>query len=87
MAQTTSTKTRIISRRAKALAYLRDGGVDPFARRFSAAYRTVALALQKGELGPELAHEFQRELGPDAWRFITGESDTLTDDRQPAEAA
>lgn len=55
------------------------GGLDPFFRRFPVASRTVAYALQKGELGSELAAAMERELGPDGWRFVTGESDTLRD--------
>lgn len=81
-------KTKFISRRVKALAILWKGGVDPFYKGFKACYRTVADAMKAGEAGPALAREFERELGPDGWRWATGQTDTLIDtkraEREPA---
>ncbi len=85
MSQRASHKTQIITRRMKALAYLRYGGLDPLYRRLPQSSRTAALALQKGELGPELAQALQQELGAEGWRFIVGEIGTLVD--EPARAA
>lgn len=80
MTQSALPKTTILPRRAKALAYLRYGGLDPLYRRFPQSARTVALALQRGVLQPDLAQALQQELGPSGWAFLTGAVNTLADE-------
>lgn len=69
----------IIPRRAKALAFLRYGGLDPLYKRLPQSHRTVAQALQRGVLQEELADAMAKEVGADAWAFITGSRNDLVD--------
>lgn len=75
-------KKPIISRRLKALAVLRYGGLDPFFKRLPWASRTMTLALQRGQVSPAVAEALARELGHDGWKFVTGDSDTFSDEKQ-----
>lgn len=70
----------MVPRRVRALAYLWYGGLDPLYRRLPMAARTTALHLQRGKLSPELAQALQQEVGPGAWAWLTGATDTLTDE-------
>lgn len=77
-------EVRIDPLRLRAAAILRFGKVDALHRRLPVCGRAVWERVARGAVRGELAEAMARELGPDAWAFVTGASNTLTDERRAA---
>jgi hypothetical protein len=73
------TENRIFPRRFRAVAILRYGSVDALHKRLPLSGRSIAGHVARGALPPGLACALHTELGETAWRFISGETDTLTE--------
>ncbi|MFO0573067.1 MAG: hypothetical protein U1A78_03640 [Polyangia bacterium] len=80
MSQATSCQqNQILSPRLGALVALRyEGYPYRLAARLGISPRTLAYGMQQGRVSARVADQLERELGTAAWRFVTGQTDTLT---------
>mgnify|MGYP000166780409 CR=1 FL=1 len=66
-------------RRLRAVAILKFGTVDALHKRLPLCARAIWAQIQRGRLSPAVHAALLAALGEDAWRFATGQTDTLTD--------
>lgn len=67
-------------RRLRAVAILKFGTVDALHKRLPLCARAIWAQIQRGRLSPAVHAALLAALGEDAWRFITGQTDTLADE-------
>jgi len=66
-------------RRLRAVAILKFGTVDALHKRLPLCARAVWAQIQRGALSKPLRQALIEHIGPDAWRFVCGDVDSLTD--------
>lgn len=74
-----ASENTVCPRRLRAVAILWFGSVDALHKRLPLGPRAVAYQLRRGVLSEPVRQALIEQIGADAWRFVCGDVDTLTD--------
>lgn len=74
-------------RRFRAVAILLFGSVDALHKRLPLGSRAIANHIKRGDLPEPVRRALIEQIGTEAWRFVSGDSDMIRDARPGVEGA